>query len=525
MNNQNAQNAVLDFGRVLYLNAQRFPEKVALKDEDGGIRTHAELDERTNRLAHALLGLGLRTGDRVACWMDDVVEHVELYGAVAKAGLTLVPVNKMLMAEEATYEIQLTGARALVYTTDVAERLDAVEDVDKLILIAVGAPQGRPFRGHRLEELLLGSSAESLAPPDPDSPFMLCFTSGTTGRPKGAILTHRSALALSTSQLTSLRIPVGGIDLHLVSLSFPATITTHTISHLLAGGTEILSGRGWDTERVLDTVERERISHIYVPGPAVREFAEAADSARERWKTLNSVLYAGARGEPLALQLLAQVIGTRYVQGWGMSENSGGLAVATAPNDVLDAPLEFFSKAGRPIPGAQVKVVDADRRPVGTGVDGELAIKTASLFAGYWDNPEATAQVLEGGWYYTGDMGSMDENGYVSISDRRTNLIVSGGMNIYPAELELVLDRMPGVREVAVVGGPHPRWGQTPIAVVVAEAGSGLDGETVVNYVRTRLASYKKPTRVVFVDEIPRTAGGKVARGVLRDRLGLTVPS
>lgn len=513
-----SRHAITDFGQVLTLNALRDPDRTAVVDEVGGRRSHSELDERTNRLAHALLAQGLRPGDRVACWMDDIVEHVELYGAVAKAGLVLVPVNKMLMPEEASYQIQLTGARAIVHTPDVAERLDALPEAHDMVIIHAG---GRG-RGFDYESLVLGGSAAELPARDSSKPFMLCFTSGTTGRPKGATLSHRSAMALSRSQLTALRIPVRGINYHLVSLSFPATITTHTISHLLAGGTEIISGRGWDTERVLSAIERERVTHVYVPGPAIRDFAAAADRDHERWQTLNSVLYAGARGEPAALHELAGVIGTRYLQGWGMSENSGGLAVATAPNDVIGAGVDFFSKAGRALPGHQIKVVDENRHEVPVNADGELAIRSDCLFMGYWDNPEATAAVFdEDGWYYTGDMGTLDEDGFVTISDRRTNLIVSGGMNIYPAELELVIGQMPGIREIAVIGAPHARWGQTPLAAVVVDPDSRIDQSSVIDYARQRLASYKKPTRVVFVDVIPRTAGGKIARGVLREKLGL----
>jgi acyl-CoA synthetase (AMP-forming)/AMP-acid ligase II len=165
--------------------------------------------------------------------------------------------------------------------------------------------------------------------------------------------------------------------------------------------------------------------------------------------------------------------------------------------------------------------VDDDRNPLpcdGESV-GELAVLSPSAFAGYWENPVATDAVLEGGWYFSGDVGSIDENGYVYIADRRTNMILSGGANIYPAELEMVIDRCPGIVECAVVAGPHPRWGQTPVAVVVREEGAELTEEQVIDYARERLASYKKPTRVIFVDQIPRTTGGKTARGRLKDQL------
>jgi acyl-CoA synthetase (AMP-forming)/AMP-acid ligase II len=166
-----------------------------------------------------------------------------------------------------------------------------------------------------------------------------------------------------------------------------------------------------------------------------------------------------------------------------------------------------------------VKIVDDERDPValGRGSIGEIAVHSASLFAGYWDDPEATAAVVEDGWYYSGDLGAIDEEGYIFIADRGKNLIRSGGMNVYPAEIEVILERCPGIAESAVVGAPHPQWGEAPVAVVVAEPGAELSEAEVIGFVTERLASYKKPSRVLFVDELPRTTGGKIVRQSVRD--------
>jgi acyl-CoA synthetase (AMP-forming)/AMP-acid ligase II len=204
-----------------------------------------------------------------------------------------------------------------------------------------------------------------------------------------------------------------------------------------------------------------------------------------------------------------------------MSEISGGLAAATSPVDLLDPPEDFFSSVGRPVPGTRVVAVDEQREPLPPDREavGELALQSPSLFAGYWNDPQSTAEVVVDGWYYSGDMGSVDESGRIYISDRRTNLIVSGGMNVYPAELELVLEKCPGVAECAVVAATHERWGHTPVAVVVRSGDAEVDEDSVIAFAREHLASYKKPTRVLFVDELPRTTGGKIARGRLRDAL------
>jgi acyl-CoA synthetase (AMP-forming)/AMP-acid ligase II len=505
-----------DLGAIVENNALRSPDRVAVREPAGSARTYANLDSRTTRLANALRALGLAPGDRIAGWMDDVVEYVELYVAAAKAELVMVPLNNRLTPSEADFQLDRTGARALVYTPELEPSVEALAHHDELLLIVARYVEG--CRGRDFEEIIGAGSATRLGPRDPDAAWMICFTSGTTGQPKGAVLTHRSVMTVAMTQLIGLRIPMYGIDIHAVSMSFPATVASHIVPHLLAGGTVVLAAAKWDSERLLDLISRERGTHIYVPGPALEEFATVAAADRSSWKTLVSVLHAGSRADPKALADLAAVIGGAYIEGWGMTEISGGLVTATSPGDVIEPDEAFFATVGRPVPGTVVMAVDENRTPVGPGEHGELAVRSASLFRGYWDDEEATSRAIEDGWYYSGDMGSVDGTGRVSISDRRNNLIVSGGMNIYPAEVELVLARHPGVRECAVVGLPHPRWGQTPVAVVVADPAANLTEEALIGFARERLASYKKPTGVIFTDELPRTTGGKLARGKLRER-------
>ena len=495
-----------------------------MKVPGGPSRTYEELDTRSSQLANALRGMGLEPGDRIAGWMDDSVEYVELYVAVAKANLIIVPLNAKLTHHEAAYQLERTRARALVYTAQQAERVEELPMREDLLLIAA-LPELDRYGG----DVVRGSPSSCVRRVAPhaaaDDPWVICFTSGTTGRPKGAMLTHRSSMTLALTQHIALRIPVGGVNIRGVSLSFPATVQSHTISHLVAGGTDVLAAGGWDSERLLGLVAEERATHIHVPGPVLSEFTEAAAANPSRWQTLTSVLHAGQRADPHLLESLADVIGPRYLEGWGMTEISGGCGTVTVPSDVLFPPANFFESCGRPLPGTMVVAVDESRQvlPADREAIGELALLSPSIFAGYWDDPAATAEVLTDGWYFSGDVGSVDERGYVYISDRRTNLILSGGMNIYPAEVEMILERCPGVAECAVVAGPHPRWGQTPVAVVVRSPDTELSAEEVIDFAVEHLARYKKPTRVLFVEEIPRTAGGKIARGRLREQLADSV--
>jgi fatty-acyl-CoA synthase len=511
-----ARRTLNDLGSAVRLNAQRSPGRAAVVEVDGRTRSYAQLDERSSRLANALRGLGLEPGDRVAGWMGDVVEYVELYVAAANAQLVVVPINNRLTAAEAAYQLDRTAPRALLHTPDVAERVAELPGRSELIAIETG---------DRLDTLIQDARDAPLAPPHPDAPWIICFTSGTTGHPKGAVLTHGSVMTLAQSQYVALRIPLQAVNIQAVSMSFPATVCSHLVPHLMVGGTQILAAAKWDSDRLLDLIARVGGTHIYVPGPALAEFSDAAEADPARWRTLTSVLHAGSRADPAALERLAAVVGRIYLEGWGMTEISGGVGTATTVSDYLTRGERFFSTVGRPVQGTMVVAVGADREPLAAGEEGELALLSPSLFAGYWDDPAATAAAVQDGWYYSGDMGAVDEDGYVYISDRRTNLIVSGGMNVYPAELELVLERCPGVAECAIVGLPHERWGQTPVAVIVREAGAAPvpTADAVIAFAAERLAGYKKPTRVLFVDELPRTVGGKVRRGVLRELLASQV--
>jgi acyl-CoA synthetase (AMP-forming)/AMP-acid ligase II len=507
-----------DLGELVSFNARRDPDRVAVRLWDGPARTYEQLEQRTARLANALRGLGLAAGDRVAAWLEDSVEYVELYGAAAKANVIVVPINSRLTHHEAAYQLGHTGARVLFFSERQLDRVAELPTRDDLKLVFVGTGPS-PSGSQDYEALIADASGAALPPPPPDDPFMIGFTSGSTGRPKGAVLTHRSCMILATTQLSALRIPLYGVNIQAVSMSFPATIISHLMSHLLAGGTQVLAPGRWDSERLLDIVARERVTHMLLPAPILSEFTEAAAADPKRWESLVTVLHAGSRADPRTLEALADVVGTRYVEGWGMTEISGGVAAATTQDDLLRRTENFFLTVGRPVPGTRIKIVDDERNalPHDGETVGELVLNSKSLFAGYWQDPDATANAVVDGWYHSGDLGAIDPNGYIYISDRTKNLIRSGGMNVYPAEIELVLERCSGIAECAVIGSPHERWGEAPVAVVVRAPDSSLDEQGVIDFAVEHLATYKKPARVVFVDELPRTAGGKVMRSVVRE--------
>jgi fatty-acyl-CoA synthase len=511
-------------GRLITLNATRDPNRLAITTLDGQSITYGRLDERTTRLANALIAVGLRSGDRLGVWLEDRIEYIEVYFAAAKAGLVVVPINERFRAKEAIYQLHRTEAAALVFSSRVMAAVDEVLQAHEIgHLIAVG-DEAKGVQRSIGYEAILEKGAPTLPPlPDDNAPFSICFTSGTTGFPKGATLTHRSLKNVARTQAVALRLALGSVNLQLASMSFPATFGSHILSHVFVGGTTVLVGQwGGDAEQLVRVIEHERINHFYLPSPLLRDFTAICAQDPKRWSSLQSVLHAGSRAEPHLLENLARVIGGRFVEGWGMSEISGGLATAVSARDLsgISDAANLFASVGRPVPETAVKIVDESRQPLphdGATI-GELAVHSSSLMQGYWGDNEATARAVVDGWYYTGDLGRMDPAGFVYIVDRRSDLIVSGGMNVYPAELELVIHRMPGVAECAVVAGPHERWGQTPVAYVVRSGNSKITGREIIDSFAAQMASYKKPTRVVFIEALPRhPTSKKILRTVLRD--------
>lgn len=508
-------------GDLVRLGARRSPDRVAVKMREGRAVTYAELDERTDRLANALLGLGLSRGDRVGAWLGDCVEYVELYLALAKAGLIMVPVNARVRAAEASHPLVDAGARVLFFDGTIAGDVTEL-DLDGVELIAVGGAEAA-VEARAFEPFLAAGAATSPPGPEPDDVYIIGYTSGTTGKPKGAMLTHRSVMALARLNALSYHLPLYGTAALTGSMSFVATVPAHFITHLLLGGTLVIMGK-WDVESLVETVERERATFTYIPSPLIGDFCEVARRDPSRWASLESVLHSASRAAPEKLRLLAEVVGGRFVEGLGMTENSGGLITATTREDVEGETraADLYASAGRAVAESAVMLVDPESgEPLAHdgATIGELAMSSPALMDGYWNLPEATAEALVDGWYRSGDLASIDPAGYVYIAERRTDLIVSGGMNVYPTEVEEFIKTMPGVADVAVVGLPHERWGQSVVAAVIPAPGAELDAEAVIEFCRVGLATYKKPTAVRFLTDLPRTVSLKVRRSEVRKML------
>jgi acyl-CoA synthetase (AMP-forming)/AMP-acid ligase II len=502
---------------ILVTSRRRFPDRIAVRTRDGAQRTYRDLDLRTTSLANGLLGAGLSPGDRICAWLPDCIEYVELYLAAAKAGLVLVPVNARLVGAEAAFIIADADPAMLVWSGTHDEQVAALPDGRNLLGMTVGTSALKA--GFDFEALVARGTHAAPRPPAPESLYILGYTSGTTGRPKGAMLTHRSTLAAGLLNAFSLRFSGHTVHALTGSMSFVSVVPAHILSVLRMGGTIIMMKK-WDPDDLVSVIERERATFTYLPSPLLAEFAAAASLRPQALASLNSVVHSASRGNPDAIRAVRDVLGTsKFIEAWGMTEHSGAAVTATVPEDAIADPERALTSVGRPTVHAAVRLLgqDGHELPWDGSTVGELAVSSPALMAGYWRNETATAASFANGWYRTGDLGTLDAEGYVTIQERRTDLIISGGMNVYPSEVEQCIWQLDGVSEVCVVDEPHERWGQSVVAVVVRRPGARLTEDDVVAHCRRFLASYKKPNRVIFVDDLPKTAAQKIARAKVRE--------
>lgn len=505
---------------LLQQTANRVPSRPAIVAPNGNQQTYVELLGSGRKIGNALLREGLSKGARVAAWMDDSLEYVQLYVACALAGLVIVPINARFTHHEAEQLVADSGAQLLVFTPGLSEsvaRLDGT--IQDLVLVPTSARGPSQLSLAKMAEF---GSNDAMPPPSPEDLYIIGYTSGTTGRPKGAMLTQGSVATLARMNAVSLRLIQGSVGALTGSMSFVAVVPAHIISHFYVGGTAHLLGR-CDVESLLDTIERFRVTFTYLPSPCLAEFAQRAAADPRRWASLQSVLHSGSKASATKLRELANVIGNRLIEGWGMTENSGGLVTVTTPGDVelRSGEEDRLATVGCAVQEMHVRVIDPEGNDVPNDSEsiGELIVSSPALMAGYWNRPDDTTAVLRDGWYHSGDLGSIDEHGYIYISERRVDLIVSGGMNVYPSEVEECILRVPGVVSCAVVGLAHERWGQTVAAAVVVDPATEVTEEQIIDICRQHLASFKKPTRIEFLDALPMTASMKVSRRLVRDLL------
>ena len=505
----------------LQLFARRQPTKAALVDSASGrVLTYAELGERVARLAGALRSRGVGVGDRVLVLMSNRLEFLEATLAANHLGAIAVPVNFRLVAEEVAYLAEDSGSVAVLVDAPLAglagEVRAKVAELRACLVVGGADEVSAAGTGAEGYEEALGAAApvEAVALPETEPAFIL-YTSGTTGRPKGAVLTQLNMLMQTLTQVRTWRL-VADDEVNLCgSPLFHIAAIGSVLPFLLLGNTTVLMPSGaFDPGDVVDLMERYRVTHCFLV-PAQWQAVCSLEGVRERDLHLRAIAWGAAPAPLSVLQSMAATFpGVEILAAFGQTE----MSPVTCVLEGRDAQRKIGS-VGKPVATVDVRIVDPDMRDVEPGEVGEIVYRGPALMTGYWNKPEATAEAFRGGWFHSGDLVREDEEGFLYVVDRAKDMIISGGENIYSAEVEQAIDGHPGVAQVAVVGVPHPRWGETPIALVVpADPADPPREDDVLDRCRRHLASYKKPSRVIVVDELPRNAGGKVLKYDLRRR-------
>ena len=516
MNDLLAAHRTLAHGEQLARQARQNPDRIALSFGDRHL-TYRQLDGRVNRLARALHARGVAKGDRVAVLMQNRLEVVESYLAVVKLGAIAVPINFRLVAAEVEYILSDSGAKVLIVDEPLSSLAAQLPPTRVETVVVVG--------GDAAAVSATALEYESIFDPD-DSPLdivvadqdpaFIMYTSGTTGRPKGAVLSHMNLAMNSANSLIEHRIGTDGEVWYSGLPLFHIGGLNGILIYLMAGGRSIIAPSGnFDPVETVDTLEREQVTSCYFVPTQWKELCAVPGIADRKLK-LRRMAWGASVAPPSVLQAMAETfpdIPTLNV--FGQTEMSSATCILRGEDAIAK-----MGSVGTPVVNVEVRIVDENGEDVPQGEVGEIVYRGPTVMLGYWNKPEATAEAFRGGWFHSGDLVRQDEDGFIYVVDRVKDMIISGGENIYCAEVEAVIDRHPGVAEVAIVGAPHPKWVETPVAVVVPKDPDAPPSEDdIIEFCRSRLASYKKPTAVVFVDALPRTATGKVQKFRLRENL------
>jgi len=496
--------------------AQRYPDKLAYVDGERRY-TYAQYADRVHRHTNGLYAAGLNRGDRVATLTNNHVECVEAVGAAATGGFVHVPVNFRSVPREIAYVVNHCGASLLFVEKEYATKLAEAGEMPslrKVIVIDPGNPESEYERW-----LAQQSASDPAVDVTGEDDFFICYTSGATGTPKGVLHQQRQSVAHAPVVVIGYE-----FDAHTkVLLVYPhnsiASINMFYVPAWVVGGCVVFTDqRNFDADRWLALVEKERITHSHlVPTMLFR----VLESPRLRSADTSSIVTIGYGSAPMPterVERLQQVFGNVLIQGYGMTEISS-IAAYLDKQDHLEGMKgnrALLNSCGRAAFGTELRVVDDDDRDVKVGEVGEIVFRGPQVMTGYWNDPEKTAETMRSGWLHSGDMAMLDERGYLTIVDRKKDMINSGGENVSSREVEEVLYRHPAVAEVAVVGIPDDRWIEAVCAVVVARSGERVEPDELRAFAREDLAPFKVPKSVVFVDELPKNPSGKILKRELR---------
>jgi long-chain acyl-CoA synthetase len=509
----------MPMGDIIRRSAHRFPKKTALIFERDRL-SYEELNGRVNRLADSLMRTGLKKGDRIAVLLHNGPEFFEIYFASAKIGAIFVPINNLLKKNELKQIFDYIEPKAIFFDQDYFETIETSGVDLKALQFQVGSRGASDPGTQKYDELMnLGRDEEPGIDVSDDDIVSIFLTSGTTGLPKGAMRTNRHAYN---------DVLVGSVELNLrpddrMLMVFPFYHVTweDNLRHILMANTVVIRREGsFDAKEILRLLEIHKISICQLVPTMISTMLQVEDVEKYELSRFRLLTYSAS---PMPVELLKKALKRfecQFMQFYGQTE-TGPLTTVLRPEDhVLEGSelqLAKLASAGKPVLNYEVRIVDKHGQDVRVGEVGELIVRSESMTVGYWRLPQETAKIIKDGWLFTGDFGRFDADGYVYIVDRKNDMIISGGKNIYPREIEEVLYKHDAVLETTVIGVPDDHWGESVRALVVLKPGKKTTEEDLIAFCKERLASYKKPRWVEFRDELPKNPTGKILKRLIRE--------
>ncbi len=505
-------------GDIILRNASFFPDRVAFIYGEQRI-TFGQYNKRVNSLIHALHDLGVKKGEVLGILSWNCMAYTYPFGAAEKGGFIVAPFNVRLSENEIDYLINDSEATVLFVGAEFGDLVDTLRHriprVKHLISLEGSLP-GMESLANLLERY---PTHEPDVHVDDDDPLFICYTSGTTGQPRGALYTHRGHRENAICH--ALEVPIGYEDrgISLMPLFHIGGIAIQ--SYLFYQAVTAVMTKSFDPKATMELIEKERITNIIVVPTHLTAMLDHPDFNKYDLSSLRRIYYAGS---PMPTELLRRgmkAFGSVFFQGYGQTESGPEIAyLKEKDHEVLGDPEKEkrLLSCGYPVVGVHVRIVDGERNDVPPGEVGEIIVKSRHIMHEYWKKPEETQKTIVNGWLHTGDLGYYDEDGYIYIVDRKKDMIISGGENIYPREVEEVLYRHPAVSECAVFGIPDPKWVEAVHAVISLKEGAAATPEELIEFCKKNMARYKAPKSIEMVDEIPKSGTGKILKKEMRKK-------
>jgi acyl-CoA synthetase (AMP-forming)/AMP-acid ligase II len=503
---------------ILPENCRKFPDKTCVKFENEEL-SYSELEHKTNQLANGFLSLNLKKGDRIAILSRNNLPFIEIYWAAAKIGLVVVPINFRLISKDVLYMVNDSGTKVVMaqekFVPVIEPIIKNIPSVEYYIGIDFEQAQWKNYK-----DLFIGQSSQ---PPkvdiQEDDLISIMYTSGVTTLPKGVAISQKNWLSSTRIHADVLDIQKEDICL-IVNPLFHVAATWPMLCHLYAGGSIVLLS-DFDPERIIDTLEKDAITTFNTVPTIINELLQIPGIEKRNFSHLKWIGYGGATMPIELLMKGMRIFGNKFIGFYGLTESNGAVTCLLPNDHLIQDPMGNFLKirsCGKAVKGIEVKIGDEFGEELPPGQLGEFMLKGETIINSYWKLPEITAQTIQNGWFETGDLGSVDEEGFFYFVDRKKDIIISGGENISSREVEDVIYKHPAVLEAIVIGVPDQKWGEAVKAIVVRKAGYEVSENEIIELCRQNIAGFKRPKSVDFVDFLPKTASGKIIKREIKEK-------